>query len=50
MRRSVVESKKVLLLDAYRVDVEGMTRYEKGLDGKRELRSELTAQCPGRPW
>ena len=47
--RSVVESKKVLLLDAYRVDAEGMTRYQKGLDGKRELLSELTAQCPAGP-
>ena len=50
VRRSVVENKKVLLIDAYRLDDEGTRRYQKGVDAKSELQSGLAAQCPGLPW
>ena len=50
VRRSVVERKPVLLADAYQFDADGIERYQKGVNAKAALQTELAAQCPGQPW
>jgi hypothetical protein len=50
IRRSVVERKPVLQVDAFRMDRDGIERYRRGVNAKSALQAALAAQCPGQPW
>jgi hypothetical protein len=50
VRRSVVEHRPVLVVDAIRMDREGIERYRRGVNAKSALQAALAAQCPGQPW
>jgi hypothetical protein len=50
IRRSVVERKPLLQVDAIRMDRDGIERYRRGVNAKAALQAALGAQCPGQPW